>query len=63
MQHGRLWRVPDTQRPVHAQGLMEFAEEPHGPGGWEDDLDCHFALGWDIHVKALLGKADIMQSP
>jgi hypothetical protein len=42
---------------------MEFAEEPHGPGGWEDDLDRHFALGREVHVKMLFGEADIMQGP
>ncbi len=63
VRHGRSWRVPDAYCPVHAQGLMEFAAEPHGLGCWEDNLDRHFALGRDVHGKVLFGESDIMQGP
>jgi len=42
---------------------MELAEESYRSRRWEDDLDQHFALGWDIHVKVLFGETDIMQGP
>jgi hypothetical protein len=46
---------------MHAQSLMKFAEKPHCPRGWEDDLDRHCAFGRDVHVKVLFGEANIVQ--
>jgi hypothetical protein len=40
---------------------MELAEKSCRSRRWEDDLDRHFALGRDVHVKVLFGEADIMQ--
>jgi hypothetical protein len=39
---------------------MEFAKEPHSPRRGENDLDGHFTLGWDVHIKVLFWEADIV---
>ena len=41
---------------------MEFTEEAYRSRRWENNIDHHFTLGWDVHVQVLFGEADIVQS-